>query len=226
MAMMIFGLLAGAVYSLSTAALETSKAVKREHQASTRLDAFLRVLRDTFVNLPPDAVVYLTMEKSPTGAPVPAVVFEGAPGAFGIPSLGTGALVLAAKPLADGTREFALLLRQEQESSFSTRIDPSGASWIPLFADVESVVWRFKRSEEEWVEEWPKGAGRPNMVRVTFNYAEAPGRPVDMQFWVPSVEQQTQPTPEKKSGDTNAEDSPDDGDIPEQGEPSTGNKRE
>lgn len=198
MAMMILGLLGGAVYSLSTAALETSKTVKGEYRACARLDAFLRVLRETFVNLPPDAGVYLQMEEAPGGAPVPEVVFERAPGAFGVPSMGTGALALAARPLSDGTREFALLLRQGREASFPTRIDSSEESWIPLFDGVENVVWKFKRDEGDWLEEWPSGAGRPRMVRVTFDYTGTPGRPVDAQFWVPRVEPPPNAAPTKK----------------------------
>jgi hypothetical protein len=199
MAMMILGLLGGAVYSLSTAALETSKAVKGEYQACARLDAFLRVLRGTFVNLPPDALVYLQMEEALGGAPVPEIVFERAPGAFGVSSLGTGALALAAKPLSDGTREFALLLRQGREASFPTRIDTSGERWIPLFAGVENVVWKFKRDEGDWLEEWPSGSGRPRMVRVTFDYTGTPGRPVDAQFWVPQVEPPPNAAPANKN---------------------------
>ena len=202
MAMMILGLLAGAVYSLSSAALETSKAVKAEHQAAVRLDSFLRIMRETFVNLPPDAAVSLNMEESGGGAPVPELVFERSPGAFGLPSMGTGALVLAARPLSDGTREFALMLRPEQNASFQTRGGDSDGMWVPLFAGVENVVWKFKRGEDEWVEEWSRGAGRPRMVRVSFDYAGPPGRPVDAQFWVPDVEPPPQRAPAKKNGET------------------------
>lgn len=202
MAMMILGLLAGAVYSLSTAALETSKAVKAEHQAAARLDSFLRIVRETFVNLPPDAAVSLNMEESVGGAPVPELVFERAPGAFGLPSMGAGALVLAARPLSDGTREFALMLRQERNATFQTRGDGSDGLWVPLFAGVENVVWRFKRGADDWVEEWPSGAGRPRMVRVSFDYAGTPGRPVDAQFWVPEVEPPPQSAPAKKNGES------------------------
>jgi hypothetical protein len=188
MAMMILGLLAGAVYSLATAALETSKEVKREHLACNRLDALLRVLRETFVNLSSDAAVSLNMVESVDGAPVPEIVLERAPGAFGVSSPGTYALVLAARPLADGTRELALQLRPGRDASFATRNESLDGPWIPLLAGVENVLWRFKRGGDEWVEEWPNGAGRPEMVRVTFEYAGMPGRPVDAQFWVPNVE--------------------------------------
>lgn len=202
MAMMILGLLAGAVYSLSTAALETSKAVKAEHQAAARLDSFLRIVRETFVNLPPDAAVSFNMDESGGGAPVPELVFERAPGAFGLPSMGTGALVLAARPLSDGSREFALMLRPEKNASFQTRGGDSDGIWVPLFAGVENVVWKFKHGEDDWVEEWPSGAGRPRMVRVGFDYAGTPGRPVDAQFWVPEVEPPPQSAPAKKNGET------------------------
>lgn len=200
MAMMILGLLAGAVYSLATAALETSKAVKAEHQAAARLDSFLRILRETFVNLPPEAAVSFNMEESGSGVPVPEVVFERAPGAFGFPSMGTASLVLSARPLSDGTREFALMLRQERNTPVPTRGDDSDGMWVPLFGGVENVMWKFKRGSDEWVEEWPSGAGRPRMVRLSFDYAGMPGRPVDMQFWVPAVEPPPKTAPAKNNG--------------------------
>lgn len=73
--------------------------------------------------------------------------------------------------------------------------------WVPLFAGVENVVWKFKRGEDDWVEEWPSGAGRPRMVRVGFEYAGTPGRPVDVQFWVPEVEPPPKTAPAKNNGD-------------------------
>ncbi len=48
MALMILGLLSGAVYSISTAALETTKAVISEQAGSRRLEAFFKVTRDAF----------------------------------------------------------------------------------------------------------------------------------------------------------------------------------
>jgi len=69
MALMILGLLSGAVYFISTAALETTKAVVSEQTASKRLEAFLKITREAFLNLPADARVFLRMAKS-SGEPL------------------------------------------------------------------------------------------------------------------------------------------------------------
>ena len=214
MAMLILGLLGGAVYALSTAALETSKVVKWEYQACNRLDAFLRVLSQSFVNLPADAVVYLKMKESVSGAPIPEIIFERAPGVFGISSMGAGELALAAKPLSNGTREFALLLRQERGTPFPSRIETSKEPCISLLGGVENVVWRFKRGEEDWLEEWQSGAGRPRMVRVTFDYAGAPHSPVDAQFWVPEVDPPAQISNGKENPGKDQEPPPKNEDVP------------
>lgn len=186
MALMILGLLSGAVYSISTAALETTKAVVSEQSASRRLEAFLKVTRDAFLNLPPDARVFLRMSKSSEGAPVPEMVFEETSGTFGISSLGGGSLVLAARPKADGTRTFSILrIPLKVQGNELEKLRANGP-WLPLLPGVEKVRWFFLKGDE-WVEEWAEGAERLRLVRLQFSYDKMPGNPVDVLFWIPPL---------------------------------------
>jgi prepilin-type N-terminal cleavage/methylation domain-containing protein len=198
MALMILGLLSGAVYSISTAALETTKAVVAEQGNARRLEAFLRITRDAFLNLPVDAQVFLRITKSSTGSPVPEMVFAETSGAFGVSSLGGGSMILAARPQADGKRVFAILrVPADVQGIELERLLAQGA-WIGLLPGVERVTWLFY-NVGEWVEEWPEGTGRPLLVRLKFEYAELPGAAVDVQFWIPPL---TPPQTAPQDGDS------------------------
>ena len=186
MALMILGLLSGAVYSISMAALETSKSVMTEQSSARRLEAFLRITRDAFLNLPADANISLRMSQSSSGAPVPELVFAETSGTFGVPSLGGGSLLLAARPRADGSRTFSILrVPAELDTSTMERLVAKG-DWIPLLPRVSRVKWFFFNGNE-WVEEWPQGGGRPQLVRLQFSYDPMGGAPIDVQFWIPPL---------------------------------------
>lgn len=195
MALMILGLLSGAVYSIAMAALETSKSVMTEQSSARRLEAFLRITRDAFLNLPADANLSLRMSQSSSGAPVPELVFAETSGTFGVPSLGGGSLILAARPRADGSRTFSILrVPAELDTSAMERLVAKG-DWIPLLPRVSKVKWFFFNGNE-WVEEWPQGGGRPQLVRLQFSYDPMGGAPIDVQFWIPPLA-----PPQAPSGD-------------------------
>jgi prepilin-type N-terminal cleavage/methylation domain-containing protein len=186
MALMILGLLSGAVYSISSAALELSKSVMTEQTSARRLEAFLRITRDAFLNLPADAALSLRISKSSSGAPVPELVFAETSGTFGVPSLGGGSLILAARPRADGSRTFSILrVPGEIDASAMERLIAKG-DWISLLPGVNRVAWFFFNGNE-WVEEWPQGAGRPQLVRLQFSYDPMGATPIEVQFWIPPL---------------------------------------
>lgn len=183
----LLALLTGAVYSISSAALEATRATLNEQVAVRRLEAFLRVTRDAFANLPQQGRAYLRFTRAPSGAPVPEVVFEDTVGVFGVPSLGGGSLVLAARPRADGSRTFAMLrIPRDLQGRELERFMAEGA-WIPLLPRVERVKWLFF-ANGQWREDWPPENGRPQAVRLQFDDLEMPGSSVDTQFWIPPLD--------------------------------------
>lgn len=201
LAMMILGLLSGAVYTITSAALESSKATIAEQTGMRRLEAFVRVTRDSFFNLPADAKVFLRMGKSPSGAPIPELVFSETTGTFGVASLGSGSLILAARPMADGTRTFSILrVPADVQGNDYDRLMAEGA-WIPLLPGVERVEWAFWR-QGEWVEEWPEGSERPAAVRLRFESIDLPGSVLDLQFWIPPLAPPQAPSPSQEAKPT------------------------
>ena len=186
LALMILGLLSGAVYSITAAALESTKATLTEQAASRRLEAFVRITRDAFLNLPADAKLFLRFGKASSGAPVPELVFSETTGTFGVSSLGGGSLILSARPRADGTRVFSILrVPADLQGIDYDRLMDQGA-WIPLLPGVEKVSWLFWQ-QGEWVEEWPEGSTRPESIRLRFEYIDLPGSLIDLQFWIPPL---------------------------------------
>jgi len=183
---MILALLTGAVYSITSAATETSRATMEEQLAVRRMEAFLKVTRDAFLNLPRGGKVQLRFAKSPTGAPVPEIVFEEAVGLFGIPSLGGGSLILAARPRADGSRTMSLLRVPKDVQGIDLENLEAGNSWIPLLPRVEMVKWSFF-ANGEWKDEWPPENGRPVSARLQMDYLDMAGSKIDSQFWIPPV---------------------------------------
>ena len=204
LSLMILAMLTGAVYSITSAASETSRATMEEQVAVRRMEAFLKVTRDAFLNLPREGKVHLQFSKSPAGAPIPEIVFEESTGLFGIPSLGGGSLVLAARPRADGSRTMSLLRVPRDVQGIDLENLKAGDSWIPLLPRVEVVKWSFF-ANGEWKDEWPPENGRPLSARLQMEYLDMAGSKIDSQFWIPPVSaaapaQQPAPTPKPSPG--------------------------
>lgn len=198
LALMILALLTGAVYSITSAATEATKATMEEQVSARRMEAFLRVTREAFLNLPNEGSVQIRIAKSSSGAPVPEVVFEGASGLFGVPSLGGGSLILAARPRADGSRTMALLRVPENLQGNELERFKEGNSWIPLLPRVEKVRWSFF-SNGEWRDEWRQENGRPAAARLRMEYLDMGGAVVDCQFWIPQLTAPTEQPPPQPS---------------------------
>jgi len=194
LALMILGMLTGAVYSITSAATGASRATMEEQSSVRRVEAFLKVTRDAFLNLPREGSVHLEFSKSASGAPVPELIFEEAPGVFGVPSLGGGSLILAARPRADGSRTVSLLLVPRDPGIGELDRLKGGNGWIPLLPRVEKVKWSFF-ANGEWKDEWPRENGRPLTARLEMEYLDMGSSKIDVQFWIPplATAQQNQP---------------------------------
>ena len=198
LALAILGILTGAVYSITFSALETSKATLAEQASGRRLEAFLRVTRDAFLGLPREGKVQLRFSRSASGAPVPEVIFEEAVGVFGIPSLGGGSLILAARPQADGTRTMSMLRIPKGVQGIELDRLTSKGAWIPLLPRVERVKWSFF-ADGQWRDEWQPESGRPLAARLQMEYLDMAGSKISADFWIPPLAAQAagnaQPTP-------------------------------
>lgn len=181
LALAILVLLSGAVFSLTLSVIDAASATRSGQLTSRRLDAFLRVARDAFLGLDAQGEVFLRV-KNEHGSPVPELVFQKTTGAFGIPTLAGGRLVLAARPQADGTRVMALRHLPRESPGTGSHAPP----WIDLLPEVERIRWKFY-AQGQWTDEWEPGRGRPELVVLEFQYRALPGPPVEAVFYVPPL---------------------------------------
>jgi hypothetical protein len=180
--MAVLALLAGAIYGISMAAMQATQETLEEQLTIRRLEGFLRITRDAFLNLPANGSIYLD---SSSGNGTPDLCFQNANSLFGIPSLGGGTLVLSARARPDGTRNFSILrLPKNAQGSDRDHLYQEG-HWTSLLPKVIKPHWSFFRNGE-WVDEWPQGAGRPKLVRLEMNL-RALHDPIVTIFYLPPI---------------------------------------
>ena len=162
LSMAVLALLTGAIYAISMAAMQATQETLDEQLTIRRLEGFLRITRDAFLNLPANGSVYLDSSNS-NG--IPDLCFEKASSLFGIPSLAGGTLMLSARARPDGTRTFSILrIPQTAQGNDRDRYYQDG-HWTSLLPKVIKPHWSFFRNGE-WLDEWPQGAGRPQLARL------------------------------------------------------------
>lgn len=184
LSMGILALLAASIYAIASSSIGASRTAMEQQLTLRRLDAFLRVTRSAFLNLPSQGTVSLEMSRGKGGDPEARLILGKVQGLFGMPSLGGGSLVLAAKPRPDGTRTISMIRVPSNlgDNELEKVISSSG---IPLLPKVRKPRWSFFQ-EGVWKEEWPKGNPRPTLVRLQLEIDEIP-EPVEALFFVPPV---------------------------------------
>jgi prepilin-type N-terminal cleavage/methylation domain-containing protein len=181
LAVALLGLLAGALYAVTHAALEAARTSMDDQIWYERTDAFLRATRKAFLTMPGRARLGLRYETG-GGAATPEIVFADAGSYFGMTTTGGGQIVLTAPAQADGTRTFGVLRIPPGDTD--RRRNPG--QWFPLLPKVEKVEWAFL-VEGEWRSEWDLDAPRPPLVRLRFVSTDGPASEHELFFWLPSL---------------------------------------
>lgn len=184
LSMGILALLAASVYAIASSSITASRTAMEQQLTLRRLDAFLRLTRGALVNLPGQATVSLEMARGIGGDPEPRLTLGNVQGVFGLPSLGGGSLVLAAKPRADGTRTITML-RIPARATERELAAALAAPGIPLLPRVRKPRWSFF-ADDNWKEEWPAGSPRPSLIRLLLEIDGLPD-PVEAIFYIPPV---------------------------------------
>lgn len=235
LSMGILALLSASVYAVVSSSISASRAAMEEQLTQRRLSSFLQVTRDAFLNLPGEGTVSLRIAKTGNGEAEPQLVLGKVQGLFGMPSLGGGSVVLAARPRSDGTRTM-ILLRIPANTTDEEAAAAMNAPGIPLLPKVRKPRWTFLAGNtstggavqaaqptpvnaSEWSEEWPDGSPRPGLVRLEMEVDNIPD-PVVMVFYLPSV---TPPPAQGRQGaGGNTGPQPQGGDTNNQGRPPLG----
>ena len=190
LSMGIMALLAASVYAITSSSITAARLSMDQQLVLRRLDAFLRVTRSAFLNLPGKGTVSLQMAKGSGGEAEPQLVLGKVQGLFGIPSLGGGSLVLTARARSDGTRTI-MMLRIPANSTDRELEAAMNAPGVPLLPKVRKPRWSFLAGANgdgtpAWKEEWPSGSPRPLLVRLQLDIDEIPDS-VEAIFYVPPI---------------------------------------
>ncbi|MBX9742235.1 MAG: GspJ family type II secretion system protein [Chthoniobacterales bacterium] len=185
LAMTILALLAGALYSISTAAIESTKEALIEQFTMRRLEGFLHLTRDALLNLPANGSIYLNTDNASNNNGVPDLYFQNATGLFGFASLAGGTLILSPRAANDKTRSFSILRvpKNIQGSELATLYE--GDTWVTLLPKIKRPHWSFFKNGT-WSDEWPQGAGRPQLVRLEMEVVGMRSM-VEAIFYVPAL---------------------------------------
>ncbi len=197
LSMGILALLASSVYAIVDSSIGASRIAMDQQLGLRRLDSFLRVTRDAFLNLPSQGTVSLQIARARGGDPEPQLVLGNVQGLFGLPSLGGGSLVLAARPRPDGTRTIALLTIPANASDREVE-QALSAPGIPLIPKIRTPRWSFFQ-DGAWKEEFPSGRPRPALVRLQGEIDGLPD-PIEAIFYLPPVTTPATPSPTPPPG--------------------------
>ena len=183
----ILALLAGSVYAIVSSAIETSRTTMDQQLVMRRLDAFLRVTREAFLNLPATGTITLEIGRTKGGETEQRLILGKPQGIFGLPSMAGGSLVLAARSQSDGTRTMTLL-KIPANATDAERGEAMATSGIPLLPKLRKPRWSFKSAppNNEWKEELPTGSPRPALVRLQMQVDELPDA-IDAIFYLPPL---------------------------------------
>lgn len=171
----IFVLLAGGIYFAVSTSVAAADELAREQMDARKLGAFADFLRDGFLNLPPEARIFLRAD----GDGGVQLIVTKAAGAFVVASMaarGAG-VILGAGPDGKGGGDFRLARFPGRSDDAVRRGDSGGVEWLPLLDGVKSVRWRFfDRFAQRYVETWENAAQRPELVELTLGLAGATPR--------------------------------------------------
>ena len=192
LSMAIMALLAASVYAITSSSITAARTAMDQQLVLRRLDAFLRITRNAFLNLPGQGTVALEIGKGKGGAAEPRLILGKVQGLFGMPSLGGASLMLAAKARSDGTRTICMVRIPARLSDRELEV-AMNAPGVPLLPKVRKPRWSFMAGVNgdgtpAWKEEWPAGGGspRPLLVRLQLEIDEIPD-PVEAIFYVPPL---------------------------------------
>lgn len=203
-AMVILGLISGAVLSIIWQAGDSAAEIRDLDQRDEEVGRFLTLLRETVENLPPDGTLAITpAEESTSGYPELTIGNSATAFTFGETVGSAEESVIALRPgdvSETGEQLFNLALSRadfapddETGSGMVFRagegdlmeVDEDGRYWLTLVSGVRAASWRYWEEEQrEWIEEWTDDSTMPPLLEFAFadTYQAFPKR---MIFQVP-----------------------------------------
>lgn len=188
LALGIFAVLAGAIFTAVQAVSNASAVLGVEQMRARKTDALLSWMRKGFRGLPARSEVILRTRDAGAGGRAVELVIRRAPGAFGLGEFDAVGADLVLGALPDGRGGATLHVARfpgawtMEELSRNLRQE----DWVPLFEGIRTLRWTFWSPEEErFLEEWPEGRGRPVLIRLQMTLES--GEEVEAVFRPPNL---------------------------------------
>lgn len=188
LALGIFAIIAGAIFVAVQAVSSASAVLGVEQLRARKTDALLSWMRQGFRGVPARGELILRTRDTGAGGRAVELIIRRAPGAFGLgePDALGGDLVLGALPDGRGgaTLHVARFPGSWSLQELSRNLRPE--DWIPLYEDIRTLRWTFWVPEEQrFIEEWPEGRGRPELLRLQMTLASA--EEIEAVFHLPNL---------------------------------------
>ncbi len=189
-AIAIFILLAGGIFSAVSVTTTASAEVSTSQLETARMDAFQTFLRTLFLNLPAESVMEVRIRQEAGRGDVVELLMWPAPeiADFGSGERPSDGLAVAAQP--DGNGNFTISLTNFDASEEPARRDAEliDSNWLPILPDIRTLRWRFgQQNGTPLVEEWGEPNGRPAMVDLELTRLD--GSVMPLAFWLPPTEE-------------------------------------
>lgn len=176
-AMAILVFLVGGIYFAVSSAVSSSIQLASVQMDARQQNAFVRFLREGFLNLPPGAKIFLrTRDLGQRGRAV-EVLIEQASGAFetGVLEARGSGVVLAVIPDGRGSGYFSLQRFVSGQGEKDRDRNLEAGSWLRILDNVHTVRWRFwDKPEQKFIETWDRPDERPAFVELTYSLTGEP----------------------------------------------------
>jgi prepilin-type N-terminal cleavage/methylation domain-containing protein len=164
LAVMILGLIAGAIYRFVIVDIKAIKISTDDTAQKNAIRALVSVLQEEFCNLPPgeqNALLGEAHKFSEKESDQVEWLAEAGNGLFTEDASGLWKVTLILRP-DEGKNTYTLgLLRQVPDNSNKDE------NWLPLLPDVDAIEIRyFDQRLNVWLDKWSDAQARPSLVRV------------------------------------------------------------
>ncbi|MGH8046236.1 MAG: prepilin-type N-terminal cleavage/methylation domain-containing protein [Chthoniobacterales bacterium] len=186
-AIAIFVLLAGGIFSSVQASFVASSQVVTTQMDSERADAFQQFLRKVFISLPSDAHVELKLRQLGGLGDVIEVRLWPAPEFLKFGTDPGDGVAISAQP--DGRGGFRMMLGyfRAKDTQDEREEHLQKTAWLQLLPGIEQVRWRFAPARNPVFEDkWTEQSGRPGLAELTMKMKD--GGEDTLQFWIPPLQ--------------------------------------
>ena len=191
--LLVLALLAGGIMMAVSTSTKVTAIIGQEQMKLARLDAFVRLCRQSFLNLPGSAEVEIRARQLGSRGDALDLLLLNAPGTFLVGSSASQGDNVALSALPDGSGTATIALKHftipKNRKNDPIVIDQILAEppWVKLIQNVEKISWRFMDPDTgEIFQNVKQQRTRPQILVLDLQLAGQSSQ--SYQFWIPEIE--------------------------------------